>query len=160
VIGRRRDPLAALLCALLLACGGSALGAVPPGEQIYNANCALCHQQSAEGLPGQFPRLKGRIGPMLAQLESRRYAIEVVLNGMAGSIDLEGTRIVGVMPPLRTLSDRDIASVLAYVAGLNAVHYAKPVSVAEVAEVRAAGPLTATEMRTKREQMHRAGLLR
>ena len=142
----------------VLLCAGN-LQAAQLGDATYKATCALCHQQGAEGLSGQFPRLKGRLAPMLAQASGRRYVIEVVLNGMAGSIEVDHGHLVGVMPPFRSLSDQAIAEVLAYVAGLDGKHKAKAVTAAEVAQVRAAQPLSPTEMRAERDQLAQAGLL-
>jgi mono/diheme cytochrome c family protein len=141
----------------IVACGVAVVPAAQPGESIYKTYCALCHQQGAEGLAGQFPRLKGRLQVMLAQPSSRRYAIQVVLNGMAGGIEVDHSHIVGVMPPLGTFSDRDVAAVLSYVAGLEGKEHLKPVTEAEVSQVRAQPPLSATDMHALREKLVQAG---
>lgn len=155
--GRRR----ALWLVGCIALGGAGIGLLPAaqpasGEAVYKTYCALCHQQGAEGLTGQFPRLKGRLNLMLAQPQSRRYAMQVVLNGMAGGIDVDHGHIVGVMPPLRTLSDQDIAAVLTYVAGLDGSRHAKPVIAAEVEQARMAPALSATDMREERAKLVQA----
>ena len=70
------------------------------GADVFNANCAHCHQQNGKGVPGAFPALDGSKvvnGPKADQI-----AIE--LNGKAGT----------AMPSWKQLSDADIASVITY----------------------------------------------
>jgi cytochrome c oxidase subunit 2 len=70
------------------------------GAQVFNANCAACHQANGKGVPGSFPALDGSKvvnGPTADQ-------IAVVLNGRPGT----------AMPPWSQLSDADIASVITY----------------------------------------------
>jgi cytochrome c oxidase subunit 2 len=46
--------------ALLAACSAKAPDAStaePPGERIYNGNCAACHQPAGAGIPGVYPSL-------------------------------------------------------------------------------------------------------
>ena len=69
------------------------------GEQVYNANCAACHQASGEGIPGAFPALVAApsvVGPQAAQ-------INILLNGKGAG-----------MPAWKQLSDVEIASVITY----------------------------------------------
>ncbi|MEE9397926.1 MAG: cytochrome c oxidase subunit II [Methylococcales bacterium] len=47
------------------------------GEEVYNGNCASCHQAGGEGVPGTFPAIKGSAVAM-GDLEKH---IDVVLNG-------------------------------------------------------------------------------
>lgn len=72
---------------------------VARGEQVYNANCAACHQASGEGIPGAFPTLVAApsvVGPQAAQ-------IDILLNGKGAG-----------MPAWKQLSDVEIASVITY----------------------------------------------
>ena len=39
--------------------GVQSAAAQPTGEQLYNDNCAACHQKAGQGIPGAFPALKG-----------------------------------------------------------------------------------------------------
>jgi cytochrome c oxidase subunit 2 len=51
------------------------------GEQVYNANCAMCHQPNGQGLPGAFPALAGSkvaTGP-------KAEHIHVVVHGRPGT---------------------------------------------------------------------------
>jgi len=72
---------------------------VARGEQVYNANCAACHQASGEGIPGAFPSLVAApsvVGPQADQ-------IAILLNGKGAG-----------MPAWKQLSDVEIASVITY----------------------------------------------
>jgi cytochrome c oxidase subunit II len=50
---------------------------IAKGEEIYNGNCASCHQANGEGIPGTFPAIKG--SPVAAGPVDQH--IDVVLNG-------------------------------------------------------------------------------
>lgn len=72
---------------------------VARGEQVYNANCAACHQATGAGIPGAFPALAGSqvvLGPQAGQ-------IDILLNGKGAG-----------MPAWKQLSDVEIASVITY----------------------------------------------
>ncbi len=72
---------------------------VARGEQVYNANCAACHQASGEGIPGAFPALVAApsvVSPQAGQ-------IDILLNGKGAG-----------MPAWKQLSDVEIASVITY----------------------------------------------
>ena len=118
---------------------------------IFNANCSMCHQLGALGLPGQFPRLAGRADKIAATAAGRNYLEHVVLFGMIGSITVDGTPIVGgVMPPFASLSDRDLAEALDYIVSLDdsgKPHWHGPVfKAAEIARVRAEKALSPTQV--------------
>ncbi len=87
------------------------------GAAVFVQNCAICHQSDAKGLPGQYPRLAGRIGVIGAKPRGRTYLIDVVTYGMVGQISVDKQSIIGVMPSLQ-LSDEDAARVLSYVESL------------------------------------------
>jgi cytochrome c oxidase subunit 2 len=74
---------------------------VAHGEQVFNANCAACHQPNGTGNAalGAPPLVADKVvmGP-------RKQQIDVVLNGQNN----------GKMPPWKHLSDVDIASVVSY----------------------------------------------
>ena len=80
------------------------------GERIYASNCAACHQTEGQGIPGAFP-------PLAASSyfkDDPKRVIEVILNGLQGPIEVNGTKYNGVMPAVR-LSDEQVASVTTYV---------------------------------------------
>ena len=70
------------------------------GQDVYNANCAACHQANGEGIPGNFPAIKGSpvaLGPLDEHLK-------VVLKG-------KGAMMPGFAD---SLSKADIAAVVTY----------------------------------------------
>lgn len=87
---------------------------------VFDANCSMCHQLAAAGVPGQFPRLAGRAGKIAATAAGRNYLERVVLSGMIGGITVDDSPIVGgVMPSFASLSDQDLADVLDYIVSLD-----------------------------------------
>jgi nitrite reductase (NO-forming) len=81
------------------------------GKNVYNQNCAACHQPDGKGVPGAFPPLAG--SDFLKNNDTKKI-IGVVKNGLTGAIKVNGEKYDGVMPSLG-LSDEDIANVLTYV---------------------------------------------
>jgi mono/diheme cytochrome c family protein len=110
-------------------------------ENSFNTRCAICHQQNAQGLPGVYPPLADSLGNELHLKRGREYLIDVLLNGMAGSIQVNGTTYVGLMPEFASLSDGEIAAILNQVlTKFNAGELPKgftPITAAEVHAARA-----------------------
>ncbi len=71
------------------------------GETVYMTNCAACHQQNGQGLPGVFPGLKGSA---IATGDVTKH-IEVVKNGVTGTA-MQGYG--------KQLSLKEIAAVVTY----------------------------------------------
>jgi hypothetical protein len=82
---------------LLLASTTGAVWAEPTSEASYQ-RCAACHLPGGEGVPGAFPPLKGRVANIAASQEGRAYLVAVVQAGLMGSITVNGTPYMGVMP--------------------------------------------------------------
>ncbi len=95
----------------LMLIASTSLAAAPTGKSLYTANCAACHQTTGKGVPGAFPPLAGHFPSILAA-DGRKYAINVVLNGLNGSIKVNGKTYNGVMPGFAQLSDADLAAIL------------------------------------------------
>jgi len=77
-------------------------GLMAKGEQVYNTNCAACHQVSGEGLPGVFPAIKGSAiatGPIEGHLD-------IVLHGS------KKNPTMAAWGP--QLGDADLAAVVTY----------------------------------------------
>ncbi len=94
------------------------LYSIPPkpsnddGQVVYENRCASCHQNTGAGIPGVFPPL---IGTKWVLGEPDRL-ISIVLHGLMGELEIEGTEYNGVMPAWgTTLSDKEIAAVLTFV---------------------------------------------
>jgi glucose/arabinose dehydrogenase len=81
------------------------------GSAAYALYCASCHQATGEGLKGVFPPLAGS-DYLMADLDR---SIRIVLQGMSGEIEVNGTVYNGTMPPLLGLDDEKTADVLTYV---------------------------------------------
>lgn len=74
---------------------------VAKGEQVYNTNCAACHQANGAGIPGVFPAIAGgaiATGDMAGHRD-------IVMNGKAGT----AMQAFGAQ-----LSDVDLAAVITF----------------------------------------------
>ena len=100
----------AVLAAVMLAATMDTAAA--DGAQVYDNSCAFCHQGGGVGVPGQFPRLAGRVGAIASNPEGKAFLSKVLLNGMSGRIVADGEPVLGIMPAFDSLSDDDIAAVL------------------------------------------------
>jgi mono/diheme cytochrome c family protein len=81
------------------------------GHTVYNTICFACHQPSGLGLPGLAPTLVGSdwvTGPA-------DRLVRIVLQGLTGPIEVNGTKWQLEMPAVTHLSDEELAAVLTYV---------------------------------------------
>jgi nitrite reductase (NO-forming) len=79
------------------------------GAALYSVNCAACHQNTGQGLPGAFPPLAG--DPVVQAVDPTEHII-TVLNGKQGSI-IGGIKYASPMPAFKdVLNDDDLAAVL------------------------------------------------
>lgn len=89
------------------------------GKQVYNQQCAACHQAEGQGIPGSFPPQKDHTANVFnasGGVGGRDYLVHVLQYGLTGAIDVEGTSYNGNMPAWGgSLSDQQIADVLNYV---------------------------------------------
>jgi mono/diheme cytochrome c family protein len=123
---------------MLMAVSGAARGdGAPNGNQVFDTNCAFCHQSGGVGVPGQFPRLAGRAGEIASKPEGKKYLPQVLLNGMSGRISVDGEQILGIMPGFDTMSDDDMAALLTYLTGLD--HAPVAYSAEDIKAARAQG---------------------
>jgi mono/diheme cytochrome c family protein len=102
-----------------------------PGKKVYDENCLPCHQADGYGVPGMHPPIVGTEWV----LGDKNRLIGIVLQGMAGEIEVDGEIYDSVMAPADYLTDEEIAAVLTYLRksfGNNA----SEVTVAEVQKVR------------------------
>jgi nitrite reductase (NO-forming) / hydroxylamine reductase len=124
-MGKRTSAAAAGVCALLLSAGVAAAPAVhqaevaqadmqarmAAGKDGYEKFCQSCHQPDGSGMGGVFP-------PLAAAdylLEDKQRAIDVILDGLSGPIEVNGRPYDAVMPHLAYLSDEQVADILSYV---------------------------------------------
>ena len=62
------------------------------GAKTYDTNCSGCHQRSGRGIAGGFPPLAGHAPEVLEQ-KGRAYMVRLVLFGLTGAIEVEGTAV-------------------------------------------------------------------
>jgi len=103
------------------------------GAQVYTTICITCHQPDGKGLPGVFPPL-AKSDFLMAD---KTRAIGIVMNGLKGKVQVNGQSFNAEMPMLG-LTDAQIAGALTYVRN-SFGNKGEPVTVAEVAAVRASG---------------------
>jgi mono/diheme cytochrome c family protein len=148
------------------------------GGALFTQNCLMCHQAGAVGLPGQFPRLAGRIAAISSKPKGRAYLIDVLTYGMAGTITVDDQTIIGLMPPFAQLSNDEVAGVLSYVqsigppaaaatpaagspaAGSPALETPAAFTAAEVRAGRANTGKTATDVRAERQSLEDAKIIK
>jgi nitrite reductase (NO-forming) len=104
------------------------------GKALFNGTCSVCHQDNGAGIPEVFPPLAES-----DFLADRKRTIGVVLNGLTGTVTVNGKPYNSVMPPMSQLNDDEVANILTFV--LNS--WGNPggrVSAGEVGTVRRSTP--------------------
>ncbi|KHK90196.1 c-type cytochrome [Novosphingobium malaysiense] len=130
------------------------------GAEVYSSRCSACHKADGAGVLGQFPRLKGRVGQIATSKDGRSYLISVLLYGIFGAVSVDGRQLNGMMPPMGSLSDQDIADTLNFTVALE-----KPgkkiaaFTAAEVKHVRNAGRLSAAQVAKQRAALAAKGAI-
>jgi mono/diheme cytochrome c family protein len=139
---------------VLLLISGLAL-AQADGAKLY-AQCAGCHQQNGQGIPGAFPPLAGHVADILSKAGGREYLIKVLLWGLQGQIEVKGMKYNGAMPGFAQLKDEEIAAVLTHIATAwgddKKVKDFKPFTAAEVKALRDK-KLTAQQVLEERKKL-------
>ena len=102
------------------------------GKAAYMANCAACHQLDGKGLPGAFPPLAK--SDYLNSRDGKEIAGHV-LQGISGTLTVNGEVFNNVMPAQSHLSDADIAAIINYVYA-SWDNSGKKIAEADVAEQR------------------------
>ena len=121
------------------------------GQAVFDNSCAFCHQAGGVGVPGQFPRLAGRVGAMAATPQGKAFLPKVLLNGMSGRVTVDEQPILGIMPAFDSLSDDDLASVLTYLSGLD--HAPVTFTADEIKKARGEPKLSSTDLAAAREDL-------
>ncbi len=130
-----------LLAGLLLLTSGSgpAMSAADARDSYLRA-CSICHMENGEGVESAFPPLDARLARWAGSEDGRRYLVSVITRGLFGSIDVNGVRYAGAMPPMTHLDSETIAAILNHV--LQELAGADPklaFSAEEVAGIRSRG---------------------
>ena len=86
---------------------------IAKGRIVYGNVCLPCHQATGLGQAGVFPPLAGSEWVLG---EGPNRIIRIVLNGVAGPIDVKGTPFNNAMPPWKDfLKDEDVGAVLSFI---------------------------------------------
>jgi mono/diheme cytochrome c family protein len=83
-----------------------------PGETIFAAKCATCHQPSGQGT-AQYPPLAGNPA---VNASDPNTIVGIIVNGHSGPLTVNGKTYNGTMPTWKgQLSNPDIAAVATYI---------------------------------------------
>jgi len=93
--------LSGLLTTLSSAAFAADTATIKKGEQLYNQNCAVCHQADAIGKPGFAPSLTN---PELLSISSDKFFEGTIRDGRAGT----------GMPPFSHLGRKNTKAIVAY----------------------------------------------
>jgi cytochrome c551 len=80
------------------------------GKEIYEKNCANCHQKDGKGLQNLYPPIAGS-----DFLKNKEQVILSIKNGISGEIVVNGKKYNQPMPANNQLQNLDIAEVVTYI---------------------------------------------
>lgn len=103
-----------LLCVYLTACigkSGEETLRLSNGMQLYQENCANCHQADGSGLAELIPPLKN--ADYLQQHKNQLACL--IRNGIKGQLQVNGKTYTLPMPANTKLSNLQISNILSYV---------------------------------------------
>lgn len=86
-------------------------GEIMKSAVLYDKYCASCHQSNGKGDGTRFPPLENSEWVR----GDKQRLIDIVVNGIAGPITVNGVGYNGAMPANDFLKDEDIALILSYV---------------------------------------------
>ena len=101
------------------------------GTKVYDIYCRACHQRDGKGDGLRFPPLDGSEWVT----GDKKKLINILLNGLQGTIKVRDKPFNSLMPPQNFLKDDEIAQVLTYIRQ-NFNNEASAVTPGEVAEAR------------------------
>lgn len=101
------------------------------GQKLFKRKCASCHQKDGNGLKGSFPPLNKSHWVT----RTKEIPTKILLKGLEGEIEVNGTIYDGNMPSFQKLSDADIANILTYIRN-SWNNKAEPIADTFVKEVR------------------------
>lgn len=107
-------------------------GMAQRGAKLYVEQCARCHGEQGEGVPGAYPPLAGS---RAVQMPVTANLVQVVLNGGFPPATAGNPRPFGMPPYATVLGDADLAAVLSHIRGSWGNH-AGPVSELAVSQQR------------------------
>ncbi|RFS16826.1 cytochrome c [Emticicia sp. C21] len=80
------------------------------GKEIFETNCANCHQKDGKGLQNLYPPIAGS-----DYLKDKSAVILAIKNGLVGEIKVNGKTYNQPMPANSHLQNLDIAEVVTYI---------------------------------------------
>jgi cytochrome c551 len=80
------------------------------GKNIYEAQCANCHQKDGKGLANLYPPIAGA-----DFLKNKERVIYIIKNGVSGEMMVNGKTYNQQMPANPQLYDLDIAALTTYI---------------------------------------------
>ena len=80
------------------------------GKELYELNCANCHQKDGKGLQNLYPPIAGS-----DYLKDKEKVIYIIKNGLVGEILVNGKKYNQPMPANNQLTNLDIAEVVTYI---------------------------------------------
>jgi mono/diheme cytochrome c family protein len=87
-------------------------GSAGAGAQVFSTSCSGCHGASGQGVPSTFPPLANN--PVVTGDPGK--VIGIVLNGLNGSVTVNGGTYNGQMPAWKgQLTNAQVASVITYI---------------------------------------------
>jgi mono/diheme cytochrome c family protein len=138
-----------------------ATGSAGASQASYLKHCSLCHQADAQGIPGTFPRLWGRVGQIAATPEGAAFVAQAVLWGMSGTITVDDVPVTGVMPGVPHVSDEEIAAIVEYlITEGGTVKNTGAFSLESVKAARAAGRVPQPATNARRNELAAAGVIK
>ena len=147
----------AVFIALLAATEAKAADA----QASYLKHCSLCHQADAQGIPGTFPPIWGRVAQIAATPEGAAFLAQVLLWGMSGTIVVDDIPITGVMPGVPHVSDEEIAAIVDYlITEGGTLKNTSAFSLDILKSVRATGRIPQAATNARRDELFKAGLLK
>ena len=100
------------------------------GQKIYLQYCLSCHMIDGGGVPNMNPPL---VNTSYVKGDKAKL-INVVVNGLAQNVDIDGQSYSNTMPAQTALTDQQVADVLTYVRS----SFGNKYSAVKLAEVKAA----------------------
>lgn len=110
----RYGPLGA--AAFLLCSFGSVQQVFADGAELFEENCAICHNAGGTGTPGLAPALDRPEFWQALGDDASTYISTVVTKGFNMPITVRGERFAGMpMIPVSSVSDEDLATITTWV---------------------------------------------
>lgn len=122
------------------------------GEMMFNEYCVGCHQVGGTGVPGEYPRLAGRVNRIAADPRGHAFLARLVLTGMSGTITVDGRKILGIMPNFDNLKDGELAAILNYVVSLEG-HKGPAFTAQSLTQARIGAKVTPEQMAETRNNL-------